>query len=163
DPLPRPHGRCSTGQDQEGRLKGVLGVVVVDGYATTNAEDHRAMTVNKGLKCPFVLLVDEGRQQLPIRPGILPQHRPAKMPNHRVHLSRRHGRPPQAVALDLYPLLPGQGQDYSLFRPSQGGARGGSAHLWAGGSPPARPTASPGGVPLIRPAPLLSPGDAAPP
>jgi hypothetical protein len=39
------------------------------------------MTVNEGLECCFVLLVDEGRQQLPICPGILPKHRLAKMPN----------------------------------------------------------------------------------
>jgi hypothetical protein len=55
----------------------------------TDAEDHRAVATDQGFKGRFVLLVDEGTEQLPIRP-ILPQHGPAKMPNHRAHLSRRH-------------------------------------------------------------------------
>ena len=42
------------------------------------------------------LLVEEGRQQLSIRPArrLLSQDGPAKVPNHRVPLSRRHSRPP---------------------------------------------------------------------
>jgi hypothetical protein len=77
------------------------------------------VTTDKGFKGRFVLLLDEGRQQLPIRPvcPILPQHDPAKMPNHRVRLSRRHTSPPWPVASDLYHSLPGQSQVYTLFLP----------------------------------------------
>jgi hypothetical protein len=103
DPLPRPDGRRFAGEDQKGRLKGVLGIVVVVEKTAAHALDHRAVTMDQGFKGRFVLLVDEGRQQLPIRPAcpILPQDGPAKMPNHRVHPSRRHTFPPWPVASDL--------------------------------------------------------------
>src|SRR5262249_40491376 len=100
----RPDGRGLAGEDQKGRLKGVLGVVVVADDTATDAEDHRAMATDKGFKGRCVLLVDEGTEQLPIRPArpILLQHDPAKMPNHRVHLSRRHTCPPWSVVSSLY-------------------------------------------------------------
>jgi hypothetical protein len=115
--LPRPDGRRFAGEDQKGRLKGVLGIVMIADDTTADAEDHWAVTTDKGFKGRFVLLVDEGRQQLPIRPprSILPRHGPAKMPDHHVHSSLRHSCPPRPVATDLYPLLPGESQFYSLF------------------------------------------------
>jgi hypothetical protein len=50
-------------------LKGVLGVVMVAEDTPANAEDHRAMATDKGFKGGFLLLVDEGTEQLPIRPA----------------------------------------------------------------------------------------------
>jgi hypothetical protein len=85
-------------------LKGVLGIVVIADDTAADAEDHQAVATHKGFKGCFVLLVDEGCQQLPIRPArrILPQHGPSKMPNHCVHLSRHHTCPPWPVVSDLY-------------------------------------------------------------
>jgi hypothetical protein len=96
DPLPRPDGRCFACENQKGRLKGVLGIVVAVDDTAAHAEDHRAVATDEGFKGRFVLLLNKGRQQLPIPPAcaILPQHRPAKMPDHRVHLRRRHTCPP---------------------------------------------------------------------
>src|SRR5207248_1043024 len=119
---------------QKGGLKGVFGVVVVADDTTANAKDHRTVTTDKGCKGHFVLLVDEGRQQLSVRPlfSILPQHGLAKMPDHRVQLSRRHTCPPWPVAFDLYLELPGRSRLYTLFsfRPSS------PMGLSAGRSPP---------------------------
>src|SRR5262245_43661999 len=72
-----------------------------------NAEDHGTVTKQKGFKGCFVLLVDEGHEQLPIRPVrlVLPQCGPTKMPNHRVHLSRGHSCPRWPVAFDLCPFV----------------------------------------------------------
>jgi hypothetical protein len=71
---------------------------------TANPEDHGAMTTDKGVKGRFIVLFDEGRQQLPIRPArrILPKHGSAKTPNHRVQLSRRHSCPPWPIASAPY-------------------------------------------------------------
>jgi tetratricopeptide (TPR) repeat protein len=98
-------------------LESILGVVVIADDTIANTQDHRAVTTDKGFKGRFVLLVDEGRQQFPIRPvrSILQQSGPAKMPNHRVHLSRRHSYPPWPVAPNLYRLLPNQSELYTLF------------------------------------------------
>jgi hypothetical protein len=37
------------------------------------------------------------------------------MPNHRIHLSRRHSHPPWPVASNVYHLLPSQSELYTLF------------------------------------------------
>src|SRR5207237_710875 len=109
--------RRFAGEDQKGRLEGVLGVVMIADDTTADAEDHRPVATDKGCKRRFVLLLDEGRQQLPIRPAcsIVPQHGPAKMPNHPVHLSHCHTCPLWPVASDHYPLLPDQSRFYALF------------------------------------------------
>jgi hypothetical protein len=60
DPVSRPDGRRIAGEDQKGRLKGVLSVVMVADDTAANAKDHRAVTTDKGFKGRFVLLVDEG-------------------------------------------------------------------------------------------------------
>ena len=80
------YGRCFAGQNQKGRLKGVLGIVMVANDTTANAEDHRAVAMNEDVKGRFVLLLDEGSQQLPIRlaRSVLLGHGPAKMPEHRI-------------------------------------------------------------------------------
>ena len=93
------------GEHQKGRLKGVLGVVVVADDAAADAEDHRAVTADEGFKGRFVPLLDEGGKQLTVRRPrrILPQHGPAKLPDHRVHPSRCHTSPPWSVAPSPYP------------------------------------------------------------
>src|SRR5262249_29035990 len=110
--LPRPDGRCFASEDKKGRLKSVLGVVVVGDNTTKDAEAHGAVTTDRAFKGRFALLLDEGPQQSPILPPspILPQHGSAKMPKHRVYLSSRHTCPPRPVASDLYHSLPGQSQ-----------------------------------------------------
>jgi hypothetical protein len=62
-------------------LKSVLGVVVVADDTAADAKDHGAVATDKGLEGRLVLLFDEGRQQLPIRPvrPIGPHHDPAEM------------------------------------------------------------------------------------
>jgi len=81
DSLPRPHRGCFAGKYQKGRLKSVFSVVMIANDTTANPEDHGAMTTDKGVKGRFIVLFDEGRQQLPIRPvrPIGPQHDPAEM------------------------------------------------------------------------------------
>jgi hypothetical protein len=78
--------------------------------------DHRAVALDKRRESRFVLLLDEGCQQLPICPDChtLLQHSPANMPDHSVDRSRRHGRPPWLVVSHLYSLLPGRSQVYAL-------------------------------------------------
>src|SRR5262249_1052184 len=58
-------------------------------------------------------------QELGIRPvcRLLPQHRLAKMPHHRVHLSRRHACPPWPVAADLYRNCPTKAEFIHFFLP----------------------------------------------
>jgi hypothetical protein len=107
DPLPRPDGRCLLGKNQKGRLKGVLGVMMVADDPVADAPDHWPVAMDKCLKSYIIFLLDKGRQQLSVRPArrTFPQNGPAKMPDHRVDRSRRHSRPPWPVAFDFYPFI----------------------------------------------------------
>ncbi len=91
-----------------------FGVRKVDHPCSKWTEHCVAWMANQGFLAPTKGSVDEGTEQLPIR-HILPQHGQAKMPDHRVHLSRRHSYPPWPAASDLYLSLPGQSRIYTLF------------------------------------------------
>src|SRR5262249_52497676 len=71
-----------------------------------DAVDHRAVATGQSCERSVVLVIDEGSQELGIRPArrLLPQRRLAKMPHHRVHLSSRHaalhGRSPPTSTLN---------------------------------------------------------------
>jgi hypothetical protein len=67
DSFSGPDGERFAGEDQKGRLKGILGVVVIADNSPAHAEDHRAMAPSQGRKGRFVVLVDERRQQLGVR------------------------------------------------------------------------------------------------
>jgi hypothetical protein len=45
-----PEGACSTGQDEEGGLEGVLGVVLVPEDASAGRQDHGPVLADQGLE-----------------------------------------------------------------------------------------------------------------
>ena len=80
------------GQDEEGRLKRIFGVVVIGENTATDAPHHRPMPLNNGRKCRLVTTADVVLQQLPIGQSCpIPQkHRPAKVLDDLAHLVGRH-------------------------------------------------------------------------
>jgi hypothetical protein len=61
------NGRCPPGEDQEGGLKDVLGVVPIVQHALANTEDHRPMPLDQERKGSLITLGHEGVEQFPIR------------------------------------------------------------------------------------------------
>src|SRR5260370_10993485 len=90
DDLPLPDRSGLADQDEESRLKCVLGIVVGAENTPTDAPDHRAVSAHKDCDSGFVPLLDEAPQQLPIRqPGlIVPEGSPAKVLNDLADLGR---------------------------------------------------------------------------
>src|SRR5207253_490064 len=56
------------GQDEEGRLEGVLGILLVVEHAPADAQDHRPMTADQGGEGGFVTAGGEVVQKLLIGP-----------------------------------------------------------------------------------------------
>jgi hypothetical protein len=86
------------GKNEKRCLKGVLGIVVVE-HAAANAPNHAAVPVDKGREGRFVRVVDERRQQLPVRCCTL-MYRLAKVPDYSFDVG--HRRPPWPLASGLY-------------------------------------------------------------
>src|SRR5262249_33501957 len=89
--LPGDNRRCPADEDEEGRLKSILGVVVVAQNAATDAPDHRAMPPHQGRKSRLIATADVVLQQLPIgqsRP--IPQHHATKVLEDLARLAGRH-------------------------------------------------------------------------
>src|SRR5262249_19071321 len=69
DPLPRPNRRRLADQDEERRLEGVLGVVVIPEDAPAHAPDHRAVPPHQRFEGRPRAAADEALQQLPVGEG----------------------------------------------------------------------------------------------
>src|SRR5262249_16452469 len=109
DPLPRTDGRPLAGEDQKGRLEGVLGIVMIADDPAADPEDHRAVTTDEGFKGRLVLLIKEGSQQLAIRPAhtLLPQRTPSRTPLCSIcYSSSLFANPSLSPLTGTAPLLP---------------------------------------------------------
>ncbi|MBI1831634.1 MAG: hypothetical protein HYR84_09315 [Planctomycetes bacterium] len=66
DQLARPNRGRLANENQERRLKGILGIVEIAEHAQAYAEHHRTVAAHQQLERPFLLATEEGVQQLPI-------------------------------------------------------------------------------------------------
>jgi hypothetical protein len=55
-----------SGQGNEGRLEGILGVVPVAKHAPADAQDQRAMPAHQSDECGLVTLIGKALQQLAV-------------------------------------------------------------------------------------------------
>ena len=97
------------GEDEEGRLEGVLGVVVVPEDPAADAPDHRAVAMDDRLEDGLLPPCHEAIQELPVResPPIDPHARRGSGGHGPPHSSRRSSStsPLPLVSLVLYPLI----------------------------------------------------------
>ena len=68
DHLPGHHRSRFAGEDQKGRLKGILCIVVIADNTPANSQDHWTVAKDERLKSRYVLPIDEGVEQLSICP-----------------------------------------------------------------------------------------------
>ena len=98
------------GQDEEGRLEGVLGVLGVAEDAAADGQHHRPVPAHQGREGGVVAAGDELAEQLPVREAAaVGQRRLAEPPEHHPHATRLHAR------------LPARGTT-SIYRDGRGGA-----------------------------------------
>jgi hypothetical protein len=77
--LPRHDGRRLFGEDEEGDLEGVLGVMAVAQDAPADAQHHRPVPPHQRLKRRLVAPRQEALQQLPVRrAALLPEREAVK-------------------------------------------------------------------------------------
>src|SRR5262249_49457991 len=67
--IPLEDGSGFPGQDEEGGLESVVGVVGVLQHPAAHAEDHRAVTAEQGREGRLVPRGDKAAQQLPVGPA----------------------------------------------------------------------------------------------
>src|SRR4029079_15857192 len=89
DHLPRFDGTRLPDEDDEGRLEGVLGVVVAE-QATANAPHHRPVPLDQFCQRPFVAPLAEASEQLAVA---VRRHGPADVLDHAAYWAGRHGPP----------------------------------------------------------------------
>ena len=88
--LPRGNRRRPADEDEEGGLKGILGVVVVVEDTAAHTPHHRPMPPHKGCKSRLVTAADVVLQKLLIgQPRTIPQN-PAKVLDDPVYLAGCH-------------------------------------------------------------------------
>jgi hypothetical protein len=88
------------GEDEEGGLKSILGIVVMTEHTTAHAPDQRAMPIHEGCERRFVTAGGEPTQQFHVSAGstFSGHYRPANVLDDLLHAPRRH-----AVPLELQP------------------------------------------------------------
>ena len=62
--IPHPERAGFPRQDQERRLKGILGVMVIAEYAPANAQDHRPVSLNQRREGQVVDLIGSSRKSI---------------------------------------------------------------------------------------------------
>jgi hypothetical protein len=85
---PRP-----AGEDEEGGLEGVLGVLLVAEQAPADTQGHGPVTAYQGRERRLVPRGDEVGQQVPVRLADRGGERPVKLFEHLPQAGRRHAAP----------------------------------------------------------------------
>jgi hypothetical protein len=102
--LPRPYRGGLAGQDEEGGLEGVLGVVVAE-QAAADAPDHRPVPFDKCGEGGRVPLLQETPQELPVGQAgaVLEERGPAQALTDLARLVHAHVMP--SAGVNARPLL----------------------------------------------------------
>jgi hypothetical protein len=115
EPLGRGNRPGLASEDQEGRLEGILGVVMWQQPAA-DPEDKRTMPANERGEGPLIGVVNKTRQELSIRPCcLLLEKSSLELLNNRVERILRHVTLPQAGVRVGYKLLPRRGRFRTFF------------------------------------------------
>ena len=114
--LPRHDRSRLPGEDQERRLEGVFGVVVIPEDAAADAPDERPVSLDDRLEGRGVTPFHEPIQQLPVREhpdGALVEER-AELSNRRMHATVLHHAAPSIVT-GLYPSITRSSLSHTIF------------------------------------------------
>jgi hypothetical protein len=104
DLLPRRDGLGLRGEDEEGGLEGVLGVVVAE-QASAHAPDHRPVPFDERGEGGLVAALDEAAEQLAVAEArAVAQRRRPKLFDHAGGRAGRHAPPRRASRPALYLL-----------------------------------------------------------
>ena len=102
DGLAVGHGGGLPGQHEEGRLKGILGVLGVAQHTAADGQDHRPVPPHKGGEGAVVAAGDEPSEQLPVRQAAHRLRRLAEAPQNHAHATRLHARLPAGGNSSIY-------------------------------------------------------------